>query len=237
MERFSASVAKKHLACHASANLDKALLGWQPPVEDRTADNAANRGTSMHEMFAKVAELPPADMRNLVTAMQYLADLRSTRRFKVMIEQTVTATWLVGEPQTTADAVFYTQDEIHVIDLKTGKIPVEVVRNEQLMFGAVSYGHLAPKAKGVWCHILQPWADGCNSWFADTTVLNQFMADCQQAEKEIRAGDTTFMPGDHCMFCPAYPHARTAKGNIMCPATMKLLGYAGRIDEDEILSM
>ena len=53
-ERFSASVAGKHMACHASANLELAILGCEQPDEDRQADNAANRGTSMHDMFAKI---------------------------------------------------------------------------------------------------------------------------------------------------------------------------------------
>jgi len=44
-ERFSASQAGRHMACHASADLEKAIVGYIPPVDDRTVDNAANRGT------------------------------------------------------------------------------------------------------------------------------------------------------------------------------------------------
>ena len=59
------------------------------------------------------------------------------------------AEWLPSKPGTTADLVLYVADEIHVIDLKTGKIPVLVYDNQQLLFYAATYGHLAPKAKGA----------------------------------------------------------------------------------------
>lgn len=235
-KRFSASVAGRHMACHASANLDLAIPNWVEPVEDRSADTAANRGTRMHEIFAGAMELPASDMKKMASAIDYIADLRSTRRFKVLIEQPVKATWLTGDPGTTADLVLYTQDEMHVIDLKTGKIPVEVAGNEQLMYGAVTYGPLAPRAKGVTLHILQPWAGGNHSWFADTHTLGKFMADAIAADTAIQAGDTTFSPGDHCTFCPANPHSRGQKGAPLCPAMMHLL-YPQPFDEDELLSL
>ena len=236
-ERFSASVAARIMACPPSANLELALAGWVHPVEDRTADNAANRGTTWHEYFANIMSMPNADMQRMVQALQYVADLRRTRRFKVLIEQTVKATWLQTEPDTAVDLVFYTQDEIHVIDLKTGKIPVEVWDNAQLLYYGTCFAHLAPRAKGVNLHIVQPWADNMEHWFADTNVIKQFMAEAQAAEAKVLAGDiTSWGPSDHCKFCPAYPHARGAKGNIMCPATMQIL-YPSHVDEDEILGL
>ena len=235
-ERFSASVAARHMACPASANLDLAIPGWVPPVEDRTANNAANRGTKMHELFAGMMELPAKDIYHLASSMEYVASLRSTRRFKVMIETSAKAEWLQSAPSTTADLVLYTQDEIHVVDLKTGRIPVEVIDNEQLLFGAATYAPLAPKAKGAMLHILQPWAGGNHSWFADTNRIKRFMDDAIAAEAKILAGDTTFGPSDHCKFCPAYPHSRSQKGSPLCPATLNLL-YPKHVDEDEILSL
>lgn len=234
-ERMSASVVGKQIACHASANLDLAIPNWTAPVEDRSVNNAANRGTHMHDVFAKVMELPRADMRKLIEAMQYISDLRQTRQFKVLVEQGFTATWLTTSPQTTPDLVLYTQDEVHMIDLKTGKIPVEVIDNSQLLFGAITVAHLAPRAKGVTCHILQPWADGNKSWFASTNVLRQFMEDALAAESAIQKGSTVFSPGDHCTFCPANPHARGLKGKPFCPVLMNMY-YPPLMDEDEILS-
>ena len=234
--RFSASKAGMHMSCHASANLDLAIPNWTPPVEDRLADNAANRGTAVHELLAKVAEMPAKDIACFGRAVDYLANLRSQRRFKVLIETEVTATWLASEPTSTADLVLHTQDELHVIDWKWGTIPVEVVENEQLMFYAVSYAPLAPKAKGVTTHIVQPRADNIESWFISADRLAQFMEDAQKAEAAILGGSTTFGPSDHCTFCPANPHSRTAKGGPLCPEMMQLL-YPQPFDEDEILGI
>lgn len=224
------------MACHASANLGVAIPFWVPPVDDRTKDNAANRGTNMHEVFAKVMELGARDVAKMAEAITYVAELRATRRFKVLVEQTYTASWLATKPKTTVDLGLYVQDEIHVIDLKTGKIPVEVKDNAQLLYYAATVAHLAPKAKGVHLHILQPWADGNSHWFAPTLRIQKFMHDAKVAEQLIQHGDVTFGPGDHCQFCPANPHSRGAKGRPLCPAMMEML-YPPLIDEDAILGL
>ena len=234
IERFSASVAARHMACHGSAELETAIPNWVPPEVEET--RAAAEGTSVHSIFEKVWELSARDLRHFAAIVDYVAQLRSTRRFSVLIEQPVVAEWLTTKPTTTADLVLYTQDEIHVIDTKWGKIPVEVVGNEQLLYYDVCYAPLAPRAKGVTNHILQPRADNMNSWFASTTVISRFMEDAMKAEAAIQAGDRTLGPSDHCKFCPANPHSRANKGRPLCPAMMQML-YPNKIDEDEMLSL
>lgn len=235
-ERFSASQAGRHMACHASADLEKAIVGYVPPVDDRTANTAANRGNDMHEDLARIMRHPTSDVVNLSKALAYVADLRQTRRFKVLVEQSVKATWLQGEPETTVDLVLYTADEIHVIDWKTGRIHVDVHDNIQLLYYAVCFAHLAPKAKGVTVHVVQPWADNIEAVFVDTNALSAFIATATTAEAAILAGDLTFGPGDHCMFCPANPHTRGLRGSQMCPAMMQIL-YPPVVDEAEILNL
>jgi hypothetical protein len=235
-ERISASQIGRQMACHASANLEVALPGYVHPVKDRTADNAANRGTSMHEVFAKVQELGNGDFAHMVRALQYVADIRATRRFKVLVEQEIKATWLTTQPETTVDLVLYTADEIHVIDLKTGRLKVDVLDNEQLIYYAICFAHLAPKAKGVMIHIVQPWADNMESQWISGAELWQHMREMQHAEEQILAGDVTFGPSKHCTFCSANPHSRGLKGNIMCPAMMQML-YPLGVDEDEMLGL
>jgi hypothetical protein len=171
MERFSASQASKFMNCRGAANLELAIPNWVPPVDDRTADTAANRGTRMHEMFADVMSLSTKDIAMMSKALAYVAGVRATRRFMILSEVRVQATWLASKPYTMADLVLYTADEIHIFDLKTGVMPVEVANNAQLMYYAVCYGPAAPKAKGVHLHIVQPWADNMESWFADTATL------------------------------------------------------------------
>jgi hypothetical protein len=235
MEKFSASQATKFMNCHGSANLDLAIPNWVPPVKDETADNAANRGTRMHEMFAEVMSLSTKDGRMMAEAIAFVAEIRSRRRFRALIEAPVTAEWLMYAPTTTADLVLYVADEIHVFDLKTGTIPVSAFENNQLMYYALTYGPLAPKAKGVNVHIVQPWANNMESWFVDVARLAAFKAEALATEQAILAHDTTLTPGDHCQFCPANPHGRGARGAPSCPAMMQLLYPRVVVDEDEIL--
>lgn len=233
-ERFSASVAGRHMSCHASAHLELAIPNWVPPVIDDTA-GAKGIGTQRHEMLEQIMQLPARDVDGFARILTYVSELRATRRFNVLVEETITATWLQSQPQTTVDLVLYTKDELHVIDYKWGRIPVDVVNNEQLLYYACCFAPLAPKAKGVTLHILQPLANNFASWFADTTVLAQFMADAQHAERQIAAGSTQFGPSDHCKFCPANPHSRGDKGRPLCPAMMSVL-YPDQTDEVAILS-
>lgn len=234
-ERFSASVASRHMACHASAHLDLAIPGWTPPVVDEMA-GAKGKGTNIHSIFELAFPYPASDIENIAKVLQYVADLRRSRRFKVLVEESVKATWLKNEPTTQADLVLYTQDELHILDPKTGKIPVEVHGNKQLMFYAACFAPLAPKAKEVTVHILQPWADNMEAWTFTTLELKQFMDEAKAAEAAILAGDVTFGPGDHCKFCPANPHSRGDKGRPLCPVMLQLL-YPRVTDEAEILAL
>jgi hypothetical protein len=240
-EKFSASRAAKHMACPASANLPLAIPNWVPP-DPQIRGAAADHGTDMHEIFEKLMALSATEMEYWIQVLEYVAALRRTRRFKVLREQSIEATWLPADPvtgehvKTTVDLVLYTQDELHVIDLKWGKIKVEVIDNDQCMYYGVSFAHLAPKADGMTLHILQPAADNMASHFVTATEMQQWMQRAVQAQLLIHKGDTTFGPSDHCKFCPAYPHSRSAKGAPLCPATMQLL-YPTPFNEDEILNL
>lgn len=236
-EKFSASKAKRLMNCHASGNLELAIPGWTPPVDDPTANNAANRGSHMHTIFAAANQLPPNDTQLLGEAIDYAGRLRKKRRFKALVEQPMQADWLLSKPWTTADLVLHVTDELHILDLKTGVIPVSAVENEQLMFYAVTYGHLAPRAKEVHLHIVQPWADVVEEWVVRVQRLAQFQAEAQAAELAVLSGDTTFMPGDHCTFCPANPHNRTGRGHPLCPAMMQLYYPSVDVDVDALLDL
>ena len=181
--------------------------------------------------------MPLRDVEKMIVALDYVAKLRRTRRFNVLAEEPAVAEWLVSKPTTTVDLVLYVQDEIHVIDWKTGAIQVDAYENEQMMYYARTHAHLAPKAKGVWLHIVQPWAKGGNSsWFCDTNRLAKFTVDALAAEQKIANGDLALHPSDNCTFCPANPHSRGDKGTRMCPAMMQML-YPMQVNEDEILNL
>jgi hypothetical protein len=225
------------MACHGSANLELAIPNYVAPVEDRSVANAANDGTNRHEIFAKVMDQTAGDLMKMASAIQYVADLRSTRRFKVLIEHKITAWWLQDKPSTTVDLALYTSDELHVLDLKSGKIPVPVHGNAQLKYYGACLSPLAPKAKGITLHVLQPWANGNDSVWVDNAEIAQFIVDTQATEAAIKAGDLTLSPSDNCQFCPANPHGRGLKGRPLCPVMLDLLYPSTRVDEDEMLNL
>jgi hypothetical protein len=234
MEKFSASRAERIMNCSASGDLEHAIPNYAPPVIDPTATNAATRGTKMHELFAELVTLKSSELKAFVEAMAYVSILRSRRRFNVLSEQSEMADWLPRPVPTTADLVLYTQDEIHIVDFKWGKILVEVIDNEQLLYYAATYAKFAPKATSVTMHIVQPRANIFESWTVDTLDLAAFMGKAVNVQNALFAGQLDFMPGDHCTFCPANPHSRAAKGSVMCPAMMQIL-YPAPFDEDELL--
>ena len=234
-ERFSASNAGKHMACHASANLEKAIPNFEFPQADNIV-RASDEGTAAHAVFELLMNYSARDMQHFITVLTYVADLRSTRRFKVLTEQKVTATWLPSQPDTTVDLVLYTADEIHVLDLKWGKLHVEVVGNVQMIYYALCFMALAPKAKAVTIHVLQPRADNMESWTITRDELEVWKQQMIETDVAIQGGSLTFGPSDYCTFCPAYPHSRSPKGRPLCPATLQILYPQPPIDEDEMLA-
>src|SRR4051812_2273356 len=101
-ERFSASVAGRHMSCPASANLGLAIPHWVAPDRDPMA-GAKGIGTRYHALFANIAVLPAKDIDAFGEAFKYVAEVRARRRFTVIAEKTMVAGWLVGRPKTTAD--------------------------------------------------------------------------------------------------------------------------------------
>ena len=234
-QRFSASKAAQFMACPGSANLVLSIPGWEPPVVDDTA-GAKGKGTRIHELFAMpMQELGATDLAHYAAALTYVAKLRSTRRFNVLSEEAFVADWLPSKPQTTVDLVLYTQDELHVLDLKTGKIPVFPQDNDQLMFYLRCVAHLAPKAPFFAIHIVQPWAGYMGGVDVGRATLDDWTMLAIDADTRILAGDTTLNPSDHCTFCPANPHSRGDKGRPLCPKMMQVL-YPEYLDEADILT-
>ena len=236
-ERFSASRAAQLMACPGSANLDLSIPGWNPPVVDEEKGRKSE-GHFIHEILEHAGQLTPRDMLHTAEAMLYVAELRRKRRFKILLEEPIVAEWLPSKPKTTVDVVLYVADEMHILDYKTGKIPVYAEDNVQQLFYARSFAYLAPKAPGVWIHIVQPWApDGNSVWFASADRLAEFSRDAIAADEKILAGDTALNPSDDCKFCPANPHSRSDKGRPLCPAMMQVLGYGMTVDEASILAL
>lgn len=232
-ERFSASVASKHLACHASANLELAIPGYDLGLVPLNT-KASSKGTDIHQILEDAGKYTPREMAGIAQGMAYVAELRKQRRFKTLLEADGNGWWLTGKPRTKADVVLYVADEIHVVDYKFGRIPVHPQGNSQGMYYSAAFLPLAPKAKGVTFHIVQPFVDNIDETFFTRNELEEFMDETAAADAAIQQGSTRFSPGDHCQFCSANPHSRGGKAGPYCPAMMQVL-YPSTIDEDAIL--
>lgn len=235
-ERLSASVAAKHIACPASANLELAIPGWVPPPNGGDT-SASIKGTNIHRILELSAQYTAKEMLGIAEAMAYVAELRTSRRFKILTEAHSGGWWLkaTSPPSTTSDVVLYTKDELHIVDYKFGRIPVDPNGNAQGMYYALAFLPLAPKATHVTFHIVQPFASNIEATVFTLDDLEQFRKDTLAAEAKIAAGDTTFGPSDACVFCPANPQGRGAKGSPLCPEMLQLLYPLPPVDEEAIL--
>ena len=201
IEPFSASRAARLLECHGSANLEAAIPGYVKPVQDDT--KASAKGTALHEILETSAGLlTPREMVSFAESFRYLGELRQRRRFRMLLEARGTMWWLSTAPKTSADVVLYTQDELHILDHKFGKLIVDLENNAQLMSYACAFIGLAPKAKHVTLHVAQPFIDHFEEIQYSRAELERFMTDTKAAHDAIQAGDLALTPSDHCTFCP-----------------------------------
>lgn len=178
----------------------------------------------------------PAQMLAMGKAMVYVAELRRRRRFQIYNELKLEGWWLQSKPNTKVDVALVVSDELHIVDYKFGKIPVDVDDNKQLLYYALAASPLAPKAKGVTVHIVQTLIDNIEQVWVSKEELELFMQESIATEVAINAGDTSFNPTDNCKFCPANPHGRGIKGRPLCPALMSMLYPQHVLDEDDALS-
>lgn len=234
-DRLSASYAGRLMACPGSADLTNSIPGFVYPEE--TEGGARAKGDLWHGILEEIVSNSNAtEMAAMISALAYVQRYRAQRRFKVLTEFRGTAEWLATKPTTTADLILYLQDEIHIFDYKTGVIPVSPVNNAQLKYYAAVFEYLAPKAKYVSVHIVQPWS---KSWMPSEIriprdEITTFREELLKTEEKILRKDTTLNPSDHCTFCAANPLSRGDKGQPYCPAVMQSR-FPLIEDEEELL--
>jgi hypothetical protein len=200
-----------------------------------TLNIGANALMEIHEWLPQLREYPPKTLRFLADTAEYMADLleRTALRANVYGEQSVTATWLPSQPQTTPDVAIIGPETLEIVDYKTGTIKVEPEDNDQLMFYAACWLKEAPRATEFTVHVLQP--GNLASWTAPISYLKKWMVKAIAADKRIQAKDLTLVPSDHCTFCPAHPWTRGDKSEAKCPAQQRIL-YPPVFDEDELFA-
>lgn len=206
------SKAARLLACPGSAALEVGL----PPDE---GNEAADRGTLLHNLAHEVliGEAEPEgadylDVQQYVEWINFYLDV--TPDSVAYFEETLDISAITGEEDGsgTPDAVIVAPDELVIVDLKTGRVPVLAEWNVQLMIYALAALLKYGRRKRVRLVIVQPFAGGSKEWVIGVSDLfdwrDQVSSDfgliiwLHQQPHEARPSD--FKPGDEqCRYCPA----------------------------------
>ena len=80
MLRFSASSAGRLMACPGAANLEAAIPGWTPPVEDPTKFKAKPLGTRVHEILVPFAHMTHDFLHWFYETVTEFSKLHHTKR-------------------------------------------------------------------------------------------------------------------------------------------------------------
>ena len=80
MLRFSASSAGRLMACPGAANLEAAIPGWTPPVEDPTKFKAKPLGSRVHEILVPFAQMTPTFLHWFYETVTEFSKLHHTKR-------------------------------------------------------------------------------------------------------------------------------------------------------------
>jgi hypothetical protein len=165
--RLSASRAERFMTCPGSVRLEAQM----PP---EPAGEAAAIGTHIHELSEKLLrgeelDNPDLDPEHVAMAQEYATFVNTlvTSPRKRMIEVNVDAGLKSLHPALggTADAVLVDGDHLILVDLKTGRVPVEAKDNKQLLTYALGVMRQFNAPASIQCtmHIFQPRA-GHSKW-------------------------------------------------------------------------
>ena len=211
------------MVCHAATDLEAALPGFIPPEDTGTV--ASRKGDDIHKVLASALSVGNnTDLKDIISMLNYVAFVRDQRKFSMLIEHRMLTLWMQKPVLTTADVILYTRDELHIIDHKSGSGLVDPQCRQMFTYAAAAlYEGLAPKATEVVLHINQPRANNQTSYSVSREDLMAFIELQKYHEKQLLAGDLTFTPMHAaCLFCPANPNGRGAKGSgTMCAAAVK----------------
>ncbi|WZB39450.1 Cas4 family exonuclease [Microbacterium phage AloeVera] len=210
-------------------DLKHALLEYKT-VKDTDGNPKRNEDGTVTLVAAGVA---PRRIEFVAEALNYVQDIIDTmdpETLEVKVEVKTEVQWLETKPKTTVDLILSDAHRMEVLDLKMGDIEVSPIMNEQLMYYAESFG--ASNYDKVTLHILQ--RGYTDEWVLTPEVRERWVAEVQESERAILAGDLTLKPGNHCKFCPANPHTRGDKGNKACPIMMTVLyGERNQREDDD----
>lgn len=213
------------MLCPASVKLES-RMPYEPPGE------AAQIGTAIHELSEAMLRgdaLNPADYPddhwNMANEYAEFVNGLCVQPKRKLIEVNLDAGLKSLHPALggTADAVLTEKRTLHVIDLKTGRIPVSAHHNKQMLTYALGAMRQfdAPADIEVAMHIFQP-RTGHNVWVTDGLTVIQHGHELKVAAEAALGDDPPINPGGaQCQWCRAKP---------ICPALRERVQDAARTE-------
>ena len=225
--RLSASRTERFMACPGSVLLEN-QMPYEPPGE------AAETGTRIHELGERLlsGEEPSklllkdkVDATELAMAQDYadFVNRLCENPRKKLIEVNLDDGLKSLHPALggTADAILVEGNTLHVVDLKTGRIPVDAEDNKQMLtyaLGAMRQFN-APASIEVVVHIFQP-KTGHSQWKTSGERLISHGHELKAAAELALSIDAPTNPGtEQCRYC---------KAKTICPSLRAKAAEAAR---------
>jgi|TARA_R100000329_G_scaffold135538_1_gene115907 RecB family exonuclease len=140
--------------------------------------------------------------------VDYIKERKEELDATLLIEEKVFVDEISSECGGTADAILIGKDRIQIIDLKTGKWPVDVKRNKQLMiYGLGALAKYGDEDTTIELSICQPRRSKrtpvTSYEIPAVNLVDWGFTDLKQAINACEEESPQFTYGDHCRFCNA----------------------------------
>ena len=222
--RLSASRTDRFMSCPGSYRLES-LMPYEP------AGEAAAIGTAIHELSEIIlsGRAVPADTdKDHLSMAQGYADFVNTlveNPRKKLIEVNLDEGLKSLHPALggTADAVLVDGNHLHILDLKTGRVPVDATDNKQLLTYALGAMRQLKAPSTIECtmHIYQPRV-GHSKWTVSGNYLELHGRRLQEAAELALTSDAPTHPSpDACRYC---------KAKTICPSMREKVQEVARND-------
>ena len=222
--RLSASRTDRFMQCPGSYRLES-LMPYEP------AGEAAAIGTAIHELSEIILtgkEIPVGtDPDHLSMAQSYAnfvnALVENPRKKLIEVNLDEGLKSLHPALGGTADAVLVDGNHLHILDLKTGRVPVDATDNKQLLTYALGAMRQLKAPDTIECtmHIFQPRV-GHSKWTVSGNYLNLHGRRLLEAAELALTGDAPTSPSvDACRYC---------KAKTICPSMRQKVQETARLD-------
>ncbi len=222
--RLSASRTDRFMQCPGSYRLES-LMPYEP------AGEAAAIGTAIHELSEIILtgkEIPAGTDPDHLSMAQGYADFVNTlveNPRKKLIEVNLDEGLKSLHPALggTADAVLVDGDHLIILDLKTGRVPVEAKDNKQMLTYALGAMRQFKAPSYITCtmHIFQPKV-GHSKWTVTGQDLVDHGARLKAAAELALSDDAPTSPSvDACRYC---------KAKTICPSMREKVQETARSD-------